>query len=619
MKKQLFRQVFYLGLLFFVTVPALATAPDSDSVRYHFNPIVVTATKAAGAQRDLAASISVIGPTQLQQIPSQAVLDLVSAYVPGLYLTEWSVMGYGVAGKAAGKLAVRGIGGTADTHVMILRNGRPDFMGLMGCTIADEFATDGVERIEVVRGPASFLYGSNASAGVINIISQKMEREGFQTRFKTGYGAFNTQKYSVQHGAKLGKVEYNITTARRSTDGHRTDGENKYEGNFFTGHIGYQLNPKTSVEANASMADLYLFDPGLITTPKTDDWYDILRWGGDVTLTHESRFGESYLKWHGNFGKHKFADGWRSADQMIGLMAYHNIRLTDGNTTTVGFDIKQYGGHAEGSIDYTEEKIVEYAPYVHIQQLLLRRLIASTGFRLEHHELYGTVAIPKLGLVAHITETNALRFALSKGFRSPSIRELYLFPSHNEDLKPDEVWNIELGYSQQIGRSLHIDATVFHIEGDNLIALTKRVSGPGYQLTNINQVENNGFEFELSWIPLNRFELGVSLTGMDMKNQIPNMPKKKMTTFASWQVSKLTLSGTLMWVMDWVGKDNATPLPNIYPMDDYAVADLLATIQVFNALGLQLSLKNVLDTDYQAMYGYPMPGRTLETEINYTF
>lgn len=610
--------IFTLTFLHIQTAVCL-TETDSIEVKYRFNPVVKTGTRAAGAQRDLAASISVIGNARIEQIPATAVFEVANAYVPGLYLTEWNVMGYGVAGSAAGKLSMRGIGGTADTHVMILRNGRPDFMGLMGCTIADEFSTDGVERIEVVRGPASFLYGSNASAGVINIVTKSRTREGFDTRIKAGYGSFNSQTYNVQHSGKHKKTEYQLTASRRSTDGFREDVTNSYEGNHFTGHLGYQITEKTSVEFNASLADLYLYDPGFVTAPNQDDWYDILRWGGDLTLTHNSRFGNSYLKAHGNFGKHKFADGWRSSDQMIGAILYHNMHLFHGNTTTLGFDIKEYGGHAEGSVDYTEEKVTEYAPYIHIQQMFLHRFIAAAGFRLEHHSLYGTVAIPKLGIVSHLSDNNSIRLDFSKGFRSPSIRELYFFPIHNEELEPDEIWNYEVGIARQIGDNLQVDVAVFHNEGDNLIAVAKRASGMGFQYTNIGKIENNGAEVQVTWMPIDRLHLGGTWSGIDMKYAIPNVPENKLTAFASWQIAKLRLSGTLIHAKDLIGKDSAAPIANTYPMDDYTAINISAACKLFSAIGAEVSIKNILDSDYQTMYGYPMPGRHLLVNMTYSF
>ncbi|NQT26280.1 TonB-dependent receptor [candidate division KSB1 bacterium] len=618
------------ALLISIWAAAAETQTDLDSIniKYYFNPVVKTGIKSAGSQRDIAAAMTVIGSAKFEQTPGNSVMEMVQAYVPGLYLTEWNVMGYGVAGSAAGKVSIRGIGGTADTHVMILRNGRPDFMGLMGCTLADEFSTDGVERLEIIRGPASFLYGTNASAGVINIVTHDITHHGFQTDLKVGAGVYNSKKFSIRHSGKWDRTEYKLTASRRSTDGFRTDADNRYEGNYFTGHFAYSISKKTSLELNASFADLYLFDPGLVTTPKTNDWYDILRWGGDLTLTNKSRFGESYLKSHGNFGKHQFADGWDSYDQMIGFMAYHNLKLTHGNLTTLGFDIKQYGGHGENltldwqgnpSVPYTEKQIMEYAPYMHSQQLLLKRFILSAGLRIEKHDLYGTVTVPKAGLVTHISDASSIRVTHSKGFRSPSLRELYFFPSHNEDLKPDEFWNSEIGGSYQFGNFLKVDASVYHIAGDNLIALAPRVSRMGYQLSNVGETENNGYEVQINLLPVNGVECGANWSHIDMKNKIPNMPEKKLTAYISGRIGQFSLSANLMWVGNWLSKDTALPVANIYRMDNYTVLDFSTNFQIYNLLQAKLTLKNALDSSYQAMYGYPMPGRIFMAELTCGF
>ncbi|MCJ7813168.1 TonB-dependent receptor plug domain-containing protein, partial [bacterium] len=225
------RKLFFYNMILINLIVCLKTfssdlydaESDSIQVKYYFDPVVVTATKVTGAQRDIAASISVIDETRIRLGSTDAVFHVLENTVPGLHLTEWGVMGFGVASSSAGKVSVRGLGGTADTHVMILRNGRPDYMGLMGCTIGDEFSTDGVERIEVVRGPASFLYGTNATGGVVNIISKRMHTEGFQTGLTAEYGAFNTKKFVLDHGGKIGHFDYFLTASIRKTEGHRKD------------------------------------------------------------------------------------------------------------------------------------------------------------------------------------------------------------------------------------------------------------------------------------------------------------------------------------------------------------------------------------------------------------
>jgi outer membrane cobalamin receptor len=314
---------------------------DTLEVDYRFNPILVTATKVAGAQRDLVASVTVIDGQTLTGASMGSILDVVKSQVPGLYVTEWGVMGFGVAGNSAGKISIRGMGGGANTHVLILRNGRPDFMGLMGCTVADEFVLDGVQRIEVLRGPASFLYGTNATGGVINIVSEKMTRNGFKTILSGGYGVFNTQKYQVSHMGKFGRTEYVLSAAIRRTAGHRNDANSEYRGDHFTAHLGHMLGKNTTLELNANLANIDVHDPGTKSNPFSGHWYDLKRYGGDLTLEHRGRWGSSTMKVHGNFGEHTFYDGWKSSDRTLGIMMYQNIRPWSGNTATVGFDYKR--------------------------------------------------------------------------------------------------------------------------------------------------------------------------------------------------------------------------------------------------------------------------------------
>ena len=125
--------------------------------------------------------------------------------------------------------------------------------------------------------------------------------------------------------------------------------DSDYEGDFYTAHFGLNLNPATQIEFNANLTNLYLLDPGPETIPYVDNWYDLQRSGADVTISHSGKLGDSYLKMHGNFGDHKIYDGWRSKDHTIGVMFYQNMKLFKGNGTTIGFDIKQYGGDAEDS------------------------------------------------------------------------------------------------------------------------------------------------------------------------------------------------------------------------------------------------------------------------------
>jgi iron complex outermembrane receptor protein len=600
------------GLLLAIGEPEKAKT-DTIKARYIFNPVVVTAAKIAGTQRDLVASINLIDGMKLQQVPTFSVFEAVKNFTPGLYVTEWGVMGYGVAGSSAGKISMRGVGGNANTHVMILRNGRPDFMGLMGCTIADEFVTDGVERIEVLRGPASFLYGSNATGGVINIVSRRLTKPGFQTRVTGGYGSFDSRKFSVTHGGKIGAFDYYLTAATRRTEGHRTYSE--YEGDHYTVHLGAAPKTRTRVEINATLADMNLFDPGPASAPYTGHWYEIRRYGGDLTLSHTSRWGESYVKMHGNFGRHRFFDGWYSRDRTVGIMVYHNLNPIRGNTTTLGWDWKRYGGNAQNKLennDFGHYYITEWAPYIHTRQLIGSRFIASAGFRLEHHELTGYETLPKAGLVAHLTGSTSLRISIAKGFRSPSIRELYFFQFRNPDLKPERLWNTEIGINQHLGNRFQIEVAGFRSSGDNLI----RRDNPGYPFQWINSGEFTHFGYEViaNWLPLNSLEMGLSWTHVDVGEETQYTPGRKLTIYARSGFMGFNLGANLIHVRELYGMDS-----HKLPMENYTLVHLSLHRKILNHVIVRLALKNALNADYQSMYGYPMPGRHVMMDMELEF
>lgn len=590
-------------------------SPEADSidVRYVLDPIIKTASKMDGAQRDIAASISLVDEDQIRLASGCTVLEILQHRIPGLHVTEWGVMGFGAAGQSAGKISLRGVGGGANTHVLILRNGRPDFMGLMGCTIADEFSLDGLERIEVIRGPGSFLYGTNATGGVINLIPKRRSRQGFETHLGGGYGAFDTRSLMLNHGGKIGSLDYFVTVNHRQSDGHREGSD--YRGRYYTAHFGYEMGEKSTVEMNANLADMRVEDPGSVTDPHSDDWYDLLRFGADIHLRHESRWGETHLKLHGNFGKHDFFDGWHSDDRLLGFMAYHHVKPRTGHTTTVGFDYKRYGGNAvDASMDYGAFFVTEYAAYIHSQQLLAGRFILSGGLRAEHHELCGTEWLPKAGLVSHVTSSSSLRLSAAKGFRSPSLRELYFWLPANDSLKPDRVWNYEAALEQRVGRRMEVEAAVFLVEGSDLI----QFQAPPPRWENSGSYRYTGYEILFRWVPTARIGVDASWSRMNVPFDVFNVPGKKLTFQTRYVSRYFTLSLNLMHVGDWTGAEfTGSPVPVLHPMCDYTVVNSTLLIRPLPYVELKLMLRNAFDEDYEAMYGYPMPGRHVLMDIRY--
>lgn len=153
--------------------------------------VVVTGTRHQTDIRHLSQTVSVVNRKRIEQSMQPSLLPVLTEQVPGLFTTSRGVMGYGVSNGAAGGISLRGLSG-GNARLMVLIDGHPQYAGIFGHPIADAYQTLLADRVEVLRGPASVLYGSNAMGGVVNIVTRKMHEDGIRTHLHTGYGSYNT-------------------------------------------------------------------------------------------------------------------------------------------------------------------------------------------------------------------------------------------------------------------------------------------------------------------------------------------------------------------------------------------------------------------------------------------
>ena len=183
----------------------------------HLKEIVVTGTRNEIDLRHLPLSVSVINEEQIKNSYDQSLLPLLTEQVPGLFTTARGIMGYGVSGGGSGGMKMRGIGGSPTTGMLVLIDGHPQYMGLMGHSIADAYQSMLAERIEVVRGPASVLYGSNAMGGVINILTKKQKEDTLENNVRLGYGSYNTVQSEVNSSFRKKKLSTYISGSYNRT------------------------------------------------------------------------------------------------------------------------------------------------------------------------------------------------------------------------------------------------------------------------------------------------------------------------------------------------------------------------------------------------------------------
>jgi outer membrane cobalamin receptor len=574
----------------------------TDSTKtYYIEPVVITGTQSSLSRKLVPSSVSVVSSTDLQSSGKITILDALGEEVPGLYVAQRGIMGYGI-NTPAGAISIRGLGGSPDTQVLVMIDGVPQFMGLMGHPLPDSYLSEDASRVEVIRGPASVLYGTNAMGGVINIITKKAETKGLGMTGGISYGSFDTQEYNAGIGYRKEKFDLLITGDHDQTDGHRAYSSFKTSNGYI--NTGYEISNALNVRIMGSANKFYSYDPGPASAPKINNWYDVFRGSFSVSLNDNLSDVDGSLKLFSNYGEHKIYDGFHSLDRNLGTVFYQNIHFFGGNTSTIGLDYQHYGGSATGSsINYGKHYIDELGVYVLLEQLLFEKLMLNAGGRLQHSSTYGTELVPEIGASWLVTSSTTLKASVAKGFRSPTIRELYLFPAPNPNLKPERLWNYEIGILQSFAEHVSLELTGFVAKGSNLI-LTQGVY-PNLQLTNSGSFTHKGVEFAAHYSPHTDLRFDASYSFIEPEQQTYETPKHKLYIGADYSYKEVSVNLIFQHIAVLYGANGSQKR-----MPDYTLVSVRISYQVTGFANIYLSGDNLLNTSYQMVYDYPMPGRT---------
>lgn len=585
--------------------------------------VVVTGTRSAADMRYLPMTISVVDRDILENSRAVSVLPVLNARVPGFFSTSRGFLGYGVSEGSAGQMSVRGIGGPAQsglqtTGVLVLIDGHPQYMGLMGHPIADAYQNMMIERVEVVRGPASVLYGSNAMGGVINIVTRKMDEDGVRTGVNLGAGSYGTFLSEVTNRIRKGGFSSVVTASYNRSDGHRENmGFEQYGG---YAKLGYDFSEKWKVWGDVNVTRFNSSNPGATDEPYIDNDQKITRGMASVAVENDYGRTSGSVSFFYNWGNHWINDGYRpgeqpldyrfnSRDRMYGVSWYQSARFFRGNRVTFGFDWFHFGGDAWNSFltdGHTEEiadqALDEYAGYVDFRQDFGSWLTLDAGVRVDHHSVTGTEVIPQAGLSFHLPEGAELKAMVGKGFRNPTIREMYMFPPQNPDLRPERLWSYELSVSQYLLRGkLHYGASVFYINGDNLIMRLPNPSGSGMLNQNSGRIENWGAEASISY----RFNPVWSLNGnyswLHMENPVLASPQHKLYVGADFSKGRWAASTGVQYVNGlYTDLDAGT-------VENFVLWDLQCSFRILDWLSVYVKGENLLAQEYEILAGYPMP------------
>ncbi|MDY9919345.1 MAG: TonB-dependent receptor [Proteiniphilum sp.] len=590
----------------------------NDTVR--LDEIIVTGTMPKVNLRNLPMSISVISGNQIEERIQPNILPLLTEEVPGLFITQRGVMGYGVANGAAGGMSMRGIGGAPTTGVLVLIDGHPQYMGLMGHPLADSYQSMMTERVEVVRGPASVLYGSNAMGGVINIITKKQQRDGSHGMAQVMYGSYNTLNAEAYTGWKKERLHLVGNIGYSRSDGHRENMDFEQWNGY--AKVGYDISRNWKSFADLNISNTESSNPGPVAAPITDNDADITRGMTSLAIENEYTNTSGAIKLFYNFGTHRINDGYReggqpvpqrfnSSDRMAGVSVYQSYSFFAGNKTTAGFDYQHFGGEAKNkfpdesdNVQLADTSLYNMAGYLNLQQTILNnKLTLNAGIRLDHHQINGSEWIPQLGASFTPSATTVLKAIVSKGFRNPTIREMYMFPPQNPDLKPERLMNYEISLLQMLmDNRLSLGVNLFYIKGDNMIQQPQPNIG---QWVNIGEVENKGFELSASYQAMPNLRFSANYSYLDMTYKILTAPEHKLYVSGSYTKGPWGISTGVQYI------GNIYTSPSDTRQETFVLWNVRANYQLLDWLNLFIKGENLLGRKYEINAGYPMPGATI--------
>jgi iron complex outermembrane receptor protein len=573
----------------------------------NLDEVVITGSTTKVNRSNIPLAVSVVNNLQIAASSESNVLPILNGRVPGLFVTERGVMGFGVAANAAGQISIRGIGGSPTTRVLMLIDGHPQYMGIFGHPLPDAYVASDVERVEVIRGPASILYGSNAMGGVINIITKKQSKEGLHANGHLMYGSYNTQKYMASGGYKKNRLSVFASINHDQTDGHRSNSDFSITNGYVK--LGWDISENIAASADISLAGFKATDPGPDTlNAKKGNTIDITRgyWSLSVDNNYTSYSGTA--KFFHNFGEHHISDGFHSNDVNYGVNIYEAIKLFPGNTLTAGVDYMNYGGFAENEkamngqgMIFTDTSLFDAGIYGFMQQRLFGKLTLNAGIRYQKHEVYGGEWIPSGGFAFNVSENTTWKASLAKGFRSPTIQEFFMW-NHNPNLSPESIINYETGIMQSFyDKKLKLELTGFIVNGDNLI-----VNVPMQGLQNAGEVANKGIEFSANSNMIKDIDLNLTYAYIGMESPVYATPKHHLYLSGNYGFKKLLFNASVEYIN---GLDND---PSDKTNEEtYTLVNTKITYRALKFAEFFLSAENILDTEYATLKYYTMPGITV--------
>ncbi|WP_315437158.1 TonB-dependent receptor [uncultured Selenomonas sp.] len=614
-----------------------AADQDLSAGEHSLGETVVTATRTPNKELKANANITVITGKDIER---RHYTDLTQALrdVPGVTVNQYAPAGYNNSTKFY-------INGSEDV-VLLIDGVRQNYAGGFAASLTSALKDlSGIERIEVLHGSASTLYGSDAKGGVINIITKKAQ--GVKTTLGVSYGSYGRQLYSVANeGAANGwdwRVKYQKDKSSDFKDAHGNKVPSELDADSISLHLGKDLSKASYLALNfRSYKDsdryqaLHEQAQGLPLNHGDYDHFDAsLTWNVQIDDTTKNQMSVSRGKYNYNLSTYSlhwlthlpveslydFDDRtWRFSDQFDKQLGDHLL--------TAGFEFTKDDTTIKngGAVSIGDRTLLNRSFYLQDQWSIIPTLKLTAGIRHDSSSAFGSHNSPSVSLGYDIDSMTHAYVSYSEYFITPTPNQLYAPMYGNANLKPESGNTKEIGIARDFGRGLSLTASYFMRHSKNRIGyhpvtyqninvgdedahgwslqLTKRMDSHwrtrlGYTLTHIGKTEQRGVNVD-GYLPKDQWNIGLDYRNRDFD-------------------SSLLVRGI-------IGRPG--PVSGAFPTNNYWVVDLAMNYQVADATKIYLKANNIFNQFYaehsNVKYGAPeqwwtAPGRNFMIGVEQSF
>lgn len=569
---------------------------------------VVSASRIPTARENVGSSVTVITAEELENQQATTVYEALHQ-VPGVTVNN--------SGGVGRQTSVR-IRGAQDSHTLVLINGMEvnDPSSIGGSFDFGTLSTAAIQRIEVVRGAQSGIYGSDAIGGVINIITKRGEK-GFHSRAEAEAGSFNTRRGLASVSGGNPWVDFALTAQRYMTDGISAASEDRgatendpHRQTTLQGRLGVNPVENLTLDATFRYIDSRTeFDAGAGMDDPNDRTERLERYGRISAKykafknrwTQELGYGYTNI-WRSSFSSPSSTVFWFQGKKE--KVDYHSIlQVTKGTDLVAGWEYEQERIDTQTGLDRTVDN---WAYFGEIRQRLGGAHLSLAGRR-DKHETFGNHGTYRATLSYRVPRVSTrLHASYGTGFKAPTPFQLFS-GSGNPNLDPETSRSWDVGFEQPfLEGAVTLEATYFHNRFEDLITFVRSPSPGTY--TNVNEARSRGVETGITIKPLQGLRIRGSGTWLKAEN----------LTTGNQLVSRPGHQAHLRVDYSFTGGATVTAqLRHRGEQPDFAgtsqsftVMDLALEVPAGDNWSLRGRIENVWDEDYEEVFGFGTRGRS---------